>query len=506
MNRRELLTGAAAIVATAASARVGATTMQPKPQQMVSVTDFGADPTGVSDSTAAIQNAVNATSIGGTLTFPSGTYKLSAAIRITTPITVQGSGPGSFVNDLGSRVIQSNTSANAFTLVATHANYAFGAYGIIDVHFKDIAITGPSSNNYAIAGVGVDVTINKGDFHIRECTFWNVNMRYFTSGVAFTGIAYLNNWHGGCYSYCSTGVSIARGTSSDAGGQTRFFGTTFDMNGHCGLSFLEDAMSGDLSCFGCTFADTQYGLRVNQRTTLVVEGCHFESCKNSGTGAGIYLPITDNSNPNTSAPKLINGNNFNDCDQDIWINKTSKAFSSGAFGFPIRIDCNNFGDANAIVVSVPSGHSPLDSTNAVIGASNCGPRGYGSLSESQISANCKIIREANRRVTRRYPFDGTYVSGNPLDSLPIGMIVVSVRMYLTKNSASFTSLMVGDAANNSRYISGINGNTQTLNTWINGTITVPEAPLNATNFKLILIGTAGVLGAAGVIEIDGYIP
>lgn len=58
-----------------------ARTMQDKQREIVSVLDFGADPTGVSDSRAAIVAAIARIVAlgGGWILFPSGTYKLSAA-------------------------------------------------------------------------------------------------------------------------------------------------------------------------------------------------------------------------------------------------------------------------------------------------------------------------------------------------------------------------------------------------------------------------------------------
>ncbi len=51
----------------------------------ISVTDpaFGADPTGVADSTTAIQNAINSLPVtGGTIIFPNGTYKITSTLTI----------------------------------------------------------------------------------------------------------------------------------------------------------------------------------------------------------------------------------------------------------------------------------------------------------------------------------------------------------------------------------------------------------------------------------------
>ena len=56
-----------------------------------SVKDFGAAGDGVTDDTAAIQNAINSTS-SGTLTFPAGTYKLSSVLTLLSGVTYQGQG------------------------------------------------------------------------------------------------------------------------------------------------------------------------------------------------------------------------------------------------------------------------------------------------------------------------------------------------------------------------------------------------------------------------------
>lgn len=50
----------------------------------VNVVNYGADSTGAKDSTAAIQNAINAVEAagGGTVYLPEGTYKVSQLLQI----------------------------------------------------------------------------------------------------------------------------------------------------------------------------------------------------------------------------------------------------------------------------------------------------------------------------------------------------------------------------------------------------------------------------------------
>ena len=54
-------------------------TVTSKLADVVSVMDFGADPTGTNDSTTAIQNAINAAQ-GSSLLVPSGTYLILGAL------------------------------------------------------------------------------------------------------------------------------------------------------------------------------------------------------------------------------------------------------------------------------------------------------------------------------------------------------------------------------------------------------------------------------------------
>jgi len=73
------------------------TNVQAKLRQVVSVKDFGAVGDGVTDDTAAIQAAINASVGGGTLLLPVGTYLVSDTLTFTSVITFQGQGVGSVI-------------------------------------------------------------------------------------------------------------------------------------------------------------------------------------------------------------------------------------------------------------------------------------------------------------------------------------------------------------------------------------------------------------------------
>ena len=48
----------------------------------INVLDYGADPTGVSSSSAAFQAAVTAVGYGGAIFIPEGTYKFNATVNV----------------------------------------------------------------------------------------------------------------------------------------------------------------------------------------------------------------------------------------------------------------------------------------------------------------------------------------------------------------------------------------------------------------------------------------
>lgn len=455
------------------------------------------------DNTAAIQAAVNACPIGGCVVIPTGRFRITDAIRITKPMTIKGYSPGSFVNALGgSMIAQSNTTKNAFTMVASTANYAFSQYGIIDVHFADLTITGPSLASKAVIGIGVDTTINSGDFHIRGFTYSNVHIRYFKVAVQLAGIAYLNNFYGGTMTWCDNGLVCAKATASDVGGQTRMFGTSITQMISTCVSFFEDSQSGELSVFGCTLSESQYGIRANAWASISVYGSMFESLTNEASnGAGIYIDI-NSANPSTGGNRVITGNHFLSNNKDIWFNKTSSGGALGGFNCSAYIDANKFESSSSIVITVPSGHLGIDSDSFVIGAANTGVNN-GAFDPSQIVGLLYAHKIKNRRVVYRLTFGA---SGTNSYILPLGMVVTKARAYLTIGSGGATIINIGDPALINRYMA-INAQTQVVNTFVNWTETVPQTGVfDIYTKQLQITTTAGWLGSTGVFEIEGYIP
>jgi hypothetical protein len=84
----------------------------------VNILDFGADPTGVADSGAAFQNAINAITDDNVLIVPSGTYK------ITSQLTLGGNNDCARIYGIGEPTLQFSTLNNSTDcFVVTGYNY-----------------------------------------------------------------------------------------------------------------------------------------------------------------------------------------------------------------------------------------------------------------------------------------------------------------------------------------------------------------------------------------------
>ncbi len=132
-------------------------TAEERMRETVSVDDFGADPTGVTDSITAFNSAITHLKGigGGTLRIPGKIYKLDSVWNIATPkgITIQGT--GAFISAAGDKGV--NTSVLDFDGAAS------GVSGVVVSDFvgfemKDLFI----SVNRGAAGGGIGLEMHTG--------------------------------------------------------------------------------------------------------------------------------------------------------------------------------------------------------------------------------------------------------------------------------------------------------------------------------------------------------
>lgn len=136
-------------------------TVTEKLYESISVKDFGAVGDGVTDDTAAIQNALN--SGAGCIVFPSGVYLISDEFIINTgafnSLFIKGSIARS-IDGVGVRIKQTSIDKGVFVFGSSSTSFT-------DLRIEGIQFYGTNS------GTGSGITLNKSSaVRISDCQFW----------------------------------------------------------------------------------------------------------------------------------------------------------------------------------------------------------------------------------------------------------------------------------------------------------------------------------------------
>ena len=254
-----------------------ATTVQGKLRESVSVKDFGADPTGVADSTAAMQAAIDSLAQGGTLYIPAGYFKFSS-VSTTKAICIRGQG---FTNNkqsvYGSAEWTDLANFGGSVLISTAASgdaISMGAQPVLhNFQLSDFMLVGPGSGtatgihlNY---GVGTYVeNVFVGNF----TTGWNIEN---SQDATYNKIVAKGN---------KTGL-ILQG-SVITSNQTVFLNPEFQRYETYGMNIVEAAM---VQIVGGLFQDRVSGVALNigvNSSYATVKGVWFE---NSATDTAVNI-------------------------------------------------------------------------------------------------------------------------------------------------------------------------------------------------------------------------
>jgi hypothetical protein len=158
-------------------------TIQTKLQEFLSVLDFGADPTGVADSTTAIQNAINyaqtlTNGTPATVSFPAGTFKITTSLNVTKAISIIGQSFSTTIINLvsASEVPAFNVNSSSFTILGggifnlrINCNstckgiqlVSTAVYPVTRMVFENIWIVDATSGVYINSGAGNTVYSNR---------------------------------------------------------------------------------------------------------------------------------------------------------------------------------------------------------------------------------------------------------------------------------------------------------------------------------------------------------
>lgn len=153
--------------------------------ETVSVLDFGADPTGVADSTTAFNNAI--ASAAGIVTIPSGTFKITSTINIDRAIELIGSGAS---QDVGGTPNTNTTTISYTGTGVAMATVGSGANGKFYLNISNINFVNASGGT-ADGGllVGSEVSIGPSGGYVRVSNY---------SNLSFIGFGKVNGYGLGC--------------------------------------------------------------------------------------------------------------------------------------------------------------------------------------------------------------------------------------------------------------------------------------------------------------------
>ena len=412
---------------------------------------------GVTDDAAAFQAAIDATALGGKLTIPAPTtyYKIGTTLTINKAITIEGTG-GSAVYNSQMPCVKVSGSISAFKLVPTLDGYRFG-YGISGVKFNNLMIEGQEISSRGLYAISVDESVNHGVYHIRECDFSGVHIRYFETGIRLLGTVYLNSFYNVHVLWCGNGCHIDKvdGATEGNSDQNRFFGCEFVLN-NIGMVLSNVAYSGSQSIIGCTISEnTTAGIVAGYNTVLYISGSQIEA---NGIGVNITIP-SGVTNPSTEGSKTIFGNWFLSNNYDIWVVKETTALTGG-FAFPLNIQSNTFAQTKerVLYVQAPTGAGEFDSRQFILGSSNSysGTDGVvGLVPPSMIETDWKGYNgfKEDGKVTLSCRMVGTDLTNVGMITIPYGK-----QCYIRYSCVSIPSLVSAGRTQSPASIEFINVN------------------------------------------------
>jgi hypothetical protein len=440
------------------------------------VTGFGADPTGSTDSTTAIQAAITA-GPGNTVFFPTGTYLISSELLVppsTSPlngVVLRGSGWGSVlafnqatvstliglsgstqgkcdIRDL--RIVQ-NGSADGGTAVNMN--------NFVDSIIDNVSIDGGTGGKHCTFGIiGNSVS-----------TFYNVisNTRVSVNGSGAIGIAF----EGGANSNAIQDVRVLVGTAGGTGSSGIYINAHScriehaDIENNPGNGVFLDTLGSGTTMIGVylenNHVNLQFGAGVQSPTVL---GCTIQS--------GVSSNILDNG---AISPVVLNGwaNSGNVGFAEIGLPTTTAPatatggavmYGSGGHGLYLSTDGNSY-DTGRLTAFVPSSGQTINATTPITNMS---------ISTAAGTYRFKAV----------LTFHGSVASGNAIWELTGA--ATTVCQYSFKNtSQSGSSATV----------------TSQFNTGLSNTFTSQTLTTSATSQDVIIEGLA-TFSSAGLFVVE----
>lgn len=220
--------------------------------QVVNAKDYGAVGDNSTDNTAALQAALTAAT-GGTLFIPKGVYRVTAQLNVPNRTTIVGEGP------ISSEIYYRTTSTTIF-------NRLFNFDNVDNIQIEKIGLTcdigGGCQNTVAVYCSGDTGSVTEIDLS-----------EVYISGFQRYGVLTQNNVYYFTMDRCriiGTSNSVARGGTGTLNGVGISFGSTVNA-----IRITRSRISSnDVAMESET---------INQKYSLVISGCYFESNGLAGT-------------------------------------------------------------------------------------------------------------------------------------------------------------------------------------------------------------------------------
>jgi hypothetical protein len=175
-----------------------ATTVQTKLRGSVSIDDFGADPTGVSDSAAAILAAAASGAVRA-VAKSSGTYSVSTVAL-----------PSNFELDFCNATVNARTAS-----VKVFTNSAFSSGSNTNITIRNVTINGNKGSLASVIGVGIQNTTGIALYNVKvnNCGGNGIFIGTTSANVVFRDVVVSSCGDNGTDSFNSANINILGGTA-----------------------------------------------------------------------------------------------------------------------------------------------------------------------------------------------------------------------------------------------------------------------------------------------------
>jgi hypothetical protein len=259
-----------------------------EPAGDISVASYGADPTGVTNSTTDIQNAVNAGEAAGKGVYiPQGTYLVTSHILVNN-VTLTGAGPWYSILGGAPTGGGNGNSTGAGTGVGVYGNDVYDGPASANVNLSNFAIEGQITNRVdclednGIGGSLNNSTVNNVWIEHTKVGMWLdgpfTNLQITNSRVDST-LADGINFHEGITD-STVSQTVIRGTGDD--GLALWSATDLTQTGDTSDTFDHDTVQSPYLANGIAI----YGGVSNSATNDIVSGAEYR-------GGGIMLDYED---------------------------------------------------------------------------------------------------------------------------------------------------------------------------------------------------------------------